>query len=206
VRNRGYTLHTTVRCGPVYLNRFRHGIDYAFRSYSRGKDSRRQFWERCFSRSLPVRPVQHDRYRPPPAASVAVLIISCSSELRLVPAWRHQDHDLYSVAGRFVSMLRGHKRSRIFNRHIRRAFAARVVDYRALDYLDIVGVILLSALESKTPECKCICDFSSRFQLMHGGLSTGLTTRLTALGKLWLSATMYFGAWAVDLGVMDFRG
>jgi len=93
------------------------------------------------------------------------------------------------------SLLRGGKSPRLFGRHIPGETARRASMIIGLSVLwNLVGLVLLLATESGSPGVgmhDVLFELISAFGTV--GLSTGLTPKLSAIGKLWIIATMFVG-------------
>jgi len=93
------------------------------------------------------------------------------------------------------NLLRGEKWTRLFGRHISSEITRRTSMMIGLAMLwNLIGLIFLLVTERSTPAVgmhDVLFEEISAFATV--GLSTGLTSRLTIGGKLWIIATMFVG-------------
>jgi trk system potassium uptake protein TrkH len=110
--------------------------------------------------------------------------------------------------GKLRSLLRGGISPRLWGRNISSDIAGRASVIIGLAVLwNLVGVLLLSATEGGAPGRglhDVLFEQISAFGTV--GLSTGLTTGLSSVGKLWIIATMFVGRLGpLTLGFLAFN-
>ncbi len=90
-----------------------------------------------------------------------------------------------------VATVRGREDARIFGRQIPRDIVLRAMTIVAIAFALVIGVTMLLSLTEQQPFLTVLFETVSAFATV--GLSLGMTTQLTSIGRLVISFTMFAG-------------